>query len=92
MHRDWKKTWISDVCWILIHRDGYNLMNSDVFCLVFLLAREYTTRGCRCIRGKLSEIHRDWYELSNSDVFWLVLPACAGVYCEREQVASREIN
>ena len=33
MHRDWKKTWISDVCWILIHRDGYELLNSDVFCL-----------------------------------------------------------
>ena len=33
MHRDWKKTWISDVCWILIHRDGYELLNSDVLCL-----------------------------------------------------------
>ena len=59
------------------------------FCL---LAREYTLRECRYIRGKLSEIHRDWYELSNSDVFCLFLPACAGIDIEREQVASREIN
>ena len=67
-------------------------MNSDVFCLVFLLAREYTAREYRYIRGKLSEIHRDWFELSNSDVFCLVLPACAGVGCEGMQVYSREIN
>ena len=32
IHRDWMKTWISDVCRILIHRDGYELMNPDVFC------------------------------------------------------------
>ena len=33
IHRDWKKTWVSDVCWVLIHRDSYELMNSNVFCL-----------------------------------------------------------
>ena len=33
MHRDLKKTWVSDVCWILIHRDGYELLNPDVLCL-----------------------------------------------------------
>ena len=44
-------------------------MDSDVFCLFFLLAREYATRECGYIRGKLSEIHRDGYELLNSDVF-----------------------
>ena len=32
IHRDWKKTWVSDVCWFLIHRDGYEFMISDVFC------------------------------------------------------------
>ena len=32
IHRDWMKTWISDVWWILIHRDGHELLNSDVFC------------------------------------------------------------
>ena len=32
IHRDWKKTWVSDVCWFLIHRDGYELINPDVFC------------------------------------------------------------
>ena len=37
-------------------------------------------------------MHRDGYELMNSDVFCLFLPACAGVCCEREQVASREIK
>ena len=36
------------------------------FCL---LAREYATRGCSYIRGKLIEIHRDWKKLLDSDVF-----------------------
>ncbi len=31
IHRDWKKTWVSDVCWVLIHRDSYELIISDVF-------------------------------------------------------------
>ena len=32
IHRDLMKTWVSDVCRILIHRDWYELSNSDVFC------------------------------------------------------------
>ena len=32
IHRDLKKNWVSDVCRILIHRDGYELLNPDVFC------------------------------------------------------------
>ena len=32
IHRDLKKNWVSDVCRILIHRDGYELMGFDVFC------------------------------------------------------------
>ena len=32
VHRDWKKTLNSDVCWVLIHRDSYELIISDVFC------------------------------------------------------------
>ena len=34
-----------------------------------LLAREYASRECRYIRGKLIEIHRDWMKTRNSDVF-----------------------
>ena len=33
------------------------------------LAREYASRECRYIRGKLIEIHRDWMKTRNSDVF-----------------------
>ena len=31
IHRDWMKTWVSDVCWFLIHRDWIKTRNSDVF-------------------------------------------------------------
>ena len=34
-----------------------------------LLAREYASRECRYMRGKLIEIHRDWMKTRNSDVF-----------------------
>ena len=50
------------------------MLNSDVFFMFYLLAREYTARGSRYIRGKLIEL------------------TGAGIYCEGEQVYSREIN
>ena len=45
------------------------MLNSDVFFMFYLLARGYTARGSRYIRGKLIGIHRDWMKLLNSDVF-----------------------
>ena len=51
-----------------------------------LLAREYTAREFRYIRGKLIKIHRDWMKTWNSDVFCMFLPACAGVCFEGMEV------
>ena len=55
MHRDLMKTWISDVCWILIHRDWYELSNADVFCL-FLPA----CAGICCEREQVLSREINW--------------------------------
>ena len=60
---------------IWIHRDGYELMISDVFCLFLLACAEVGYEGIevesRGIRLRLTG---------------------AGIYCERRQVESWEIN
>ena len=55
IHRDLKKNWVSDVCWIMIHRDCYEWLNSDVFCL-FLPA----CAGVCCERKRVASREINW--------------------------------
>ena len=74
-----------------IHRDGYYLLNSDVFCLFLPACAGIHYEGKRVYSRDIFWIHRDWMKTRNSDVFCLFLPACAGIHCEEKQVYSREI-